>query len=57
MDLFSIGFVIGLLSGLGCFWLFYKCIDWFASRTFGGTGDSSNQDSALHSLAQTFEKI
>lgn len=29
MDLFSMGFVICLLSGLGCFWLFYKCINWF----------------------------
>jgi|GEM_PF-86486 len=29
MDLFTIGFAICLLSGIGCFWLFYKCIDWF----------------------------
>ena len=24
-----IGFLICLLSGILCFWLFYKCIDWF----------------------------
>lgn len=29
MDLFTIGFAICLLSGMGCFWLFYQCIDWF----------------------------
>ena len=29
MDLFTIGFAICLLSGLGCFRLFFKCIDWF----------------------------
>lgn len=29
MDLFTIGFAICLLSGLSCFWLFFKCIDWF----------------------------
>ena len=27
MDLFTIGFAICMLSGLGCFWLFFKCID------------------------------
>ena len=29
MDLFSIGFVVCTLSGIACFWLFFKCIDWF----------------------------
>ena len=29
MESFAIGFVVCLLSGLGCFWLFWKCIDWF----------------------------
>ena len=29
MDLFTISFAICLLSGIGCFWLFFKCIDWF----------------------------
>lgn len=29
MDLFSIGFLVCILSGAGCFWFFYKCIDWF----------------------------
>ena len=29
MDLFTIGFAICMLSGLVCFWLFFKCIDWF----------------------------
>lgn len=42
MDLFTIGFVICLLSGIGCFWLFFKCIDWFDSCTFAGTRDSSD---------------
>ncbi len=27
MDLFSIGFVVCTLSGIACFWLFFKCID------------------------------
>ena len=57
MELFSIGFAICLLSGIGCFWLFFKCIDWFASRTFSGARDGSSQDSALHPLDETFEKI
>lgn len=26
MDLFSIGFVVCTLSGIACFWLFFKCI-------------------------------
>ena len=30
MDLLTIGFTICLLSGLDRFWLFFKCIDWFA---------------------------
>lgn len=29
MELFSIGFLICLISGIACFWLFWKCIDWF----------------------------
>ena len=29
MELFSLGFAVCLLLGLGCFWLFMKCIDWF----------------------------
>ena len=57
MDLFTIGFAICLLSGIGCFWLFFKCIDWFASRTFAGTRASSNKGSALHSFDEKFEKI
>lgn len=29
MELFTFGFLVCLLSGFACFWLFYKCIDWF----------------------------
>ena len=29
MDLFSIGFAVRTLSGIACFGLFFKCIDWF----------------------------
>ncbi len=29
MELFSIGFLICILSGVICFGLFLKCIDWF----------------------------
>lgn len=29
MDLFSFGFLECILSGAACFWLFFKCIDWF----------------------------
>ena len=29
MDLFSIGFLVCVLSGIACFALFAKCIDWF----------------------------
>lgn len=29
MDLFSIGFLVCIVSGILCFGLFYKCIDWF----------------------------
>ena len=29
IDLFSIGFAVCTLSGIACFWLFFKCIDWF----------------------------
>ena len=57
MDLFTIVFAICLLSGIVCFWLFFKCIDWFASRTFAGTVDSWNKGSALHSFDEKFEKI
>lgn len=24
-----LGFIICLVSGFACFWLFFKCIDWF----------------------------
>ena len=29
MEIFSLGFLVCLLLGIGCFWLFWKCIDWF----------------------------
>ena len=29
MELFSCGFLAGLVSGFLCFWLFWKCVDWF----------------------------
>ena len=29
MELFTIGFAVCMLIGIGCFWLFGKCIDWF----------------------------
>ncbi len=29
MELLSIGFVICILLGVACFWIFMKCIDWF----------------------------
>lgn len=29
MELFSIGFLVCILSGVICFGLFLKCIDWF----------------------------
>lgn len=29
MELFTIDFAVCILSGLGCFLLFWKCIDWF----------------------------
>lgn len=29
MELFTIGFVVCMLIGMNCFWLFEKCIDWF----------------------------
>ncbi len=29
MDLISVGFLVCVMSGAVCFWLFYKCIDWF----------------------------
>ena len=29
MELFTIGFAVCALSGLACFLLFWKCIDWF----------------------------
>ena len=25
----ALGFGVCILSGIACFWLFYKCIDWF----------------------------
>lgn len=57
MELFSIGFAICLLSGIGCFWLFFKCIDWFASRTFAGTRDGSNTVSSLHSYNEKNDRM
>lgn len=24
-----LGFIFFLLSGIFCFWLFFKCVDWF----------------------------
>lgn len=44
MDLFTFGFAICLLSGLGCFGLFFKCIDWFDSRTFAGLPQGGSPD-------------
>jgi hypothetical protein len=29
MELFTIGFAVCMLMGIGCFGLFEKCIDWF----------------------------
>ena len=29
MELFTIGIVICLLSGIGCYCLLFNCIDWF----------------------------
>ena len=29
MEFDVVGFIICMLSGLGCFWFFFKCIDWF----------------------------
>lgn len=29
MELFTIGFAVCVLSGIGCFWFFKKCVDWF----------------------------
>ena len=29
MELFSYGFLACLVSGVLCFWLFWKCVDWF----------------------------
>ncbi len=28
-ELVSIGFLVCLVSGIGCFWLFNKCVEWF----------------------------
>lgn len=56
MDLFTIGFVICLLSGIGCFWLFFNCIDWFDSCTVAGTRDSSDQVTALQPFDETSPK-
>ena len=25
----TLNFIFCLLSGFACFWLFYKCVDWF----------------------------
>lgn len=29
MELFTLGFAVCILMGIGCFWLFWKSIDWF----------------------------
>lgn len=29
MEFDVLGFMVCLLSGIVCFWLFFKCIDWF----------------------------
>ena len=29
MELFSFGFLACLVSGVLCFWLCWKCVDWF----------------------------
>lgn len=29
MELFTVSFAVCLFLGLGCFWMFGKCIDWF----------------------------
>mgnify|MGYP001665199091 FL=1 len=29
MELFTIGFAVCMLTGISCFWLFEKCIEWF----------------------------
>ena len=29
MEFDALGFGVCILSGIACFWLFYKCIDWF----------------------------
>ncbi len=29
MEFLSVGFAVCLLSGLGCFYFFMKCVDWF----------------------------
>ena len=29
MELFSFGFFFFFLIGFLCFWLFWKCVDWF----------------------------
>ena len=29
MEFDALGFGVCILSGIDCFWLFYKCIDWF----------------------------
>lgn len=25
----TVSFIVCLLSGFACFWLFWKCVDWF----------------------------
>ena len=34
MELFSFGFLACLVSGFLCFWLFWKCVDWFEKIYF-----------------------
>lgn len=29
MTVFTLGFLLCMLSGFACFWFFSKCIDWF----------------------------
>lgn len=29
MELFTLGFLVCLACGVACFYLFFKCVDWF----------------------------
>ena len=32
----TVSFIFCLLSGFACFWLFWKCVDWFEKILRGG---------------------